>query len=132
MRDIRSDLKERLATAEAKRAQFNASLKALDAEVDAIMRLLAIEEKRDSAQSAQPENAIPLAQFLLAAAEKKAMTKEDFRMTATAHGYQIDGRHIHAHVTNLVRSGELLKGPNETFRTIENSSNILGGAVANH
>jgi hypothetical protein len=116
VRDIRADLKERLTGAEAKRAQFTAALKTLDIEVDALMRLIQIEDQRDNGGSAKPKNGLPLADFIVAMTEHSPMNKEELKAAAQANGYDTDGRAIHAHVTNLSRTGILVKGANETYR----------------
>jgi len=104
LRDIRSDLKERLAAAEAQRAQLVQSLDDLDEEVRAIQSMLEIEDQRDIPNGhAKKRPSIPLEDFIVLKAKQRPMSKEDLRLAAVAEGFDVNGRHIHGHLMKLLR-----------------------------
>jgi hypothetical protein len=125
MRDIRADLRERLSAAEAERAQLTLKLKGVDSRVDALMRLLEIEDHAIAGNGSGAERPLkPLPDFILALAQHRPVTKADIRTAANAEGYEIDGRHVHAHLNNLLRSGVLRKGSDMRYRTEKNSAGV--------
>jgi hypothetical protein len=117
MRDIRDDLRERLAVAEAERAKLTASLSSLDAEIRAVMSLMEIEDHRQIEGSSPVKRTATatLQDFILSRTQTKGMSKEHLRSAAQAEGYDIDGRNIHATVTNMLRSGTLKKLPDGSY-----------------
>jgi hypothetical protein len=122
MRDIRSDLKERLAQAERTRAGLTAQLKEVDAEVAALMNLMEIEDRRGVSDGKSQPPAEPVQDFLISAISQNPMTKDELKNAAVARGYPVDGRSIHAYVTNLTKTGRLVKGRDEKFQVTTDPS----------
>lgn len=128
MRDIRPDLKERLARNEAARSRLSAELKRLEAYAASVIRMIEVEDERYADEPDRPAQAI--ADFILDEAIKRPVSKEDLRFAAQAHGYTSDGRSIHAHVTNLVRAGRLDELEPGMFRARPRSAEPPDGSSA--
>lgn len=117
MRDIRTDLKERLTAAETKRAQLRAELGSLDAEVSAVMSLMEIEDQRTTEGNGQPRKRPlpPLEEFITNQVRARASTKADLKVAAQTAGYDVNGRNIHGHLLKLVRNGAVKKMGDDTY-----------------
>ncbi|MFH6781495.1 MULTISPECIES: hypothetical protein [Methylobacterium] len=129
MRDIRPDLKERLAELDSRMstlvAEYNRRKNELDKEFaererelnderSATGALLAIEQRRhgDATAPSSPTLTMGLADFLLNETRKKEMaSKDDLRSAAALAGYfpngESGGRAVHTTLLNLVRAGRL-------------------------
>jgi hypothetical protein len=117
VRDIRTDLKERLMAAEAKRAQLTVALTALDTEIRAVMNLMEIEDHRLAVMNgrANGKELPPLEEFILARINLRPSSKDDLRIAAQAEGYDVNGRNIHGHLLNLARSGIIRRMEDHNF-----------------
>jgi hypothetical protein len=119
MRDIREDLKERIATNNKRRADLKAhydvQTKALDDETALLSRLLAFEEHRFRVYRGGrefPAPTIPLAMFFVETLRKMGpMTKDELRRAAVKEGYFEDdddgGRSTHASLLNSERGNRV-------------------------
>ncbi|WP_316235048.1 MULTISPECIES: hypothetical protein [unclassified Bradyrhizobium] len=135
--DIRQMLRSRLETATAARKRASQLLGELDAEVSALQRLLRLEEMRHGAlEEPKDKEELPLvkpaeeqqgerpdlSEFLRGALEKYVMlSKPRLRRMAHEAGYDIDGRSIHATLTNLIRVGKVVQTPDGMY-TAQNSA----------
>ena len=118
MRDIRRDLQERLADAEARRAFHTAELDIANSEVTAIMGLMDIEDRRMSNANDAAEDGgekQPLKDFILHSIGAGKATKADLLLMAKARGYEIDGRNIHLTLVNLLHAGIVREGPSGRY-----------------
>jgi GAF domain-containing protein len=125
LRDIRNDLRERLAaldgaeldqmmTYQAERerldAAHNNALRSIAAERAALKQLLSIEDHRASALppfTARSAPTIPLGDFLIAKVRAcGALEKEELRAAAEEAGYR-DGRAFHTTLMNITKGGKL-------------------------
>jgi hypothetical protein len=131
MRDIRSDLQERL-TANAERrlaikTRFDAEMRAIDNEDSNLKSLLAIEERRLTAVGALTRtstqaieiNAIPLADFFVMQMQGTPRTKDELRQMGQDAGYfkgeESPARVTHTTLLNIVRVGRIRELPNVSF-----------------
>lgn len=136
MRDIRADLRERLASLDARLSDLVRDYNREKAELDkkfaeqergveeerkAASALLAIEDRRYGEASA-PQVAIPtesLTDFLIRHVTAEGpILKEDLRNAAGFRGYFPDGeggRTIHTTLLNLVRAGRLTETPDGRY-----------------
>lgn len=126
MRDIRNDLRERLASLEAQQyevmadyketrdrldANYKDAIAAIDGERAAIKQLLRIEESRASALpfAIGPSSpTVPLQDFLIAKAQSTTgpLSKDELRAAAEEAGYA-DGRAFHTTLMNITKGGRL-------------------------
>jgi hypothetical protein len=107
-RDIRPDLRARLETAIASRDRAREHLNFFDSEVNALTRLLALEDRRFSETIGTVEDKQPfLTGFIIERLKKRRMSKDELRVVAAEAGFEIDGRSIHATLVNLVRTGKV-------------------------
>jgi hypothetical protein len=111
VRDIRPDLKERLASAEAKRTTLTAELGSPEGEIRAVMNLIEIEEHRlgNANGHINSKPLLPLEEFIVHRIRAGPSTKDALRIAAQAEGYEINGRNVHGHLLKLIRSGEVKK-----------------------
>lgn len=130
MRDIRSDLKERLEIAENSRGEVEADYKAaikaaedrfrqrtaiVEREIAAIRSLLDIETRRSgSTADTAVSPSLPIKEFFVNVVRGSGpTTKPQLRDLADAAGYfksgENPGRTTHGHVQSLVRQGVLIK-----------------------
>jgi hypothetical protein len=133
MRDIRNDLRERLAAVCEQIAdvrgeydhdrndlerRFNERLMALSAEMSSLKTILESEARRQGDEPVSfpkakaPILRAPLADFLVyILKEREPLSKDDLRAMAENHQYFPDGtssgRPVHATLMNLVRSGRV-------------------------
>lgn len=117
MRDIRDDIRERLAAVEHKRQDFLAALKAQDDIKAALEKLLELEEARTRSGTVVNGNnhektpTIPVADFLVGLLRERPRTKEELSELAARAGYYPDaeavGRAIHMTIVNMERSGRI-------------------------
>jgi hypothetical protein len=106
--DIRPDLTARLTKAEASRDQARDALNFYESEVRALKQLLSLEDQRFGAGVEKDIVAAPdLTAFLLDKLHKNRTNKDTLRQLAQKAGYNVDGRHIHATLVNLVRAGKV-------------------------
>jgi hypothetical protein len=144
MRDIRSDLQERVKLLDeqvkAAQAQFDkfleqikgehdARLKDLTAELEAVTHLLALEHRRHNGASQAPKSQgepqksappQPLADFLVRKlSEVGSLSKDKLHLLAVQEGYFPDGdgaeRGVLAVLTHVVKSGHIRQLPNGDF-----------------
>ncbi len=117
MRDIRSDLRERLAAAETKQAQLLTSLETLENEIATIQGLLQIEDRRNGETNghAKVKPLMPLEDFIVAVVKRRPTSKEGMLSAALQEGYDVNGRHIHGHLMKLVRDGVLSTTNDDTY-----------------
>lgn len=125
VRDIRDDLRDRLASIEEQEAQMAEALKRLGEQKAHYRRILEIEEGRYPLPGLlpnDPDTALPLAEFLIEALRTRPRTKEELREMAEQAGYFSDtdfpGRSIHATLTNLQRSSRVRVGRDEKYHVI--------------
>ncbi|WP_457796064.1 hypothetical protein [Methylocystis sp. S23] len=133
MRDIRNDLRERLAAldgaeldqmmsyqAERERldSAHNSALRSIAAERAALKQLLSIEDHRASALplfTARSAPTIPLGDFLVAKVRTcGALEKEELRAAAEEAGYR-DGRAFHTTLMNITKGGRLQQYPDGRY-----------------
>jgi len=123
-RDIRADIKERLADAYNQRKAAVATVAALNNRIEMLEGIMAAENARYHANGADPERRplpeTPLLQFVLDwLGERESSTKDDLRDAAMTAGYLADsnfpGRSLHALLVNMSRrdqvdlDGEIVK-----------------------
>lgn len=125
VRDIRNDLRERLADLDRKQAQqtshyqseilriedeHRSAIKAIEMERAALKQLLSIEDQRSATSTnftMRSDPSIPLAEFLIAKVRMCGqMEKEELRAAADEAGYT-DGRTFHATLMNITKGGRL-------------------------
>lgn len=132
MRDIRNDLRERLAAIASRYAEashlYADEIEALEAKRDgeladlareraAAEQMLAFEERRAATMPGEPiqtptAKLVPLADFLVTKAHTAGpLGKDDLRQEAGAAGYFADGdgRTFHTTLLNVVRHGKVRK-----------------------
>jgi len=127
MRDLRGDLRERLAELDAQTGSlahdYNQRIKELqtwyesqvgvvEEERKAVSTMLAIEMRKHGEEAPVSAPQIPLADFLIQEAAKRGISsKEDLRLAAVHACYfpngESGGRQIHTTLLNLVRAGKL-------------------------
>jgi hypothetical protein len=139
MRDIRQDLKERLSSVEAKRAEHHAALKQLDQQAAAIMLMLDTEDRRfpepkPNSAAAAPTKA--LTDFIYEELGRRRMDKTEIKLAAEQAGYGNVGRPVHLTLVNLARFGRISIGPDQKYeRPIQtetpNSGTLFGAPKIN-
>ncbi len=120
MRDIRSDLQERLgAIGERKQAltaEYQTSLQKLEVEEEALASLLEIEtarfpEVRHRVRIEPPSPILPLPDFLFEKIKGGHASKEELNRLAETDGYSVEGqslgRQVHLTLTNMARGGRI-------------------------
>lgn len=116
MRDIRSDLRERLAAEDELIQRLNDQYEDALARKEAILTMLEQEESRIHAMQAMGyKPAVPLDElddFLVKTIRRGITDKEEIRDAAIRAGYfaesvQSPGRVVHAVLVNLVRDGRI-------------------------
>lgn len=135
MRDIQSDLRERLELAESERAnvaaayeaerqslegKYKPKLASAEAEITAIKSLLDIEARRAGSHAPFALPTLPIKDFLVKAVRDNGpLAKEQLRDLATEAGYfhtdESPGRVTHGVVLSLTRSRQLIKNEDGTF-----------------
>jgi hypothetical protein len=120
MRDIRADLRERLRLLEARRAELQITLKDLDEETAAIMRMLDAEDRRfppvpDNGQ-AMPEKI--LTEFIYEELVRRRMSKKEIRVVVEGAGYKVDGRSVHLTLVNLERNGRIQVADDQRYQAM--------------
>ena len=125
MKNILPDLQERLDDAIGRREAVVKQMEAIDTEVEAIKRLLVVEERRhvpdaplvlvDSSRSVpSPEPAI----FIEAALKDGPLPKNEIRdrcIKGGVLGAQSAGRSIHFTLVNMVRGNRVIKLPDDRY-----------------
>lgn len=143
MRDIRTDLKERLTSAEERRSSLNAELAALNSEIATLIQIIDLEDGRfgkrlsgevkgDPAISNEPTiTQTPpigdsLVDFLLSAAKSTPRTKRELRDAAVANLQfkpgESPGRVVHFTLINLERAGRIKKSNGDRYVAAEVSA----------
>lgn len=120
MRDIRSDITERLRAAEEERAQLTSRLREVDSYVSVLMKMLELEEARSPRQEeGRDEQIPPLADFIIAQVNEEPRTKEYLKEVADLFGYisrgESPGRVVHLTLVNLARSNRIKELPDGRF-----------------
>jgi len=126
MCDIRKDLRERLSSLEERRAQLQATLKAIEDESAAVMRLLDYEDRRFSPEESHvvQSDCNGLAELIIKEIRGRAMTKGEIRELADGKGYlaesEFPGRTIHSTLLNIQRSDRVRIRHDGRYETIDN------------
>lgn len=127
MRDLRSDLRERLTELDAQtgalaheynerinevKAWHEAQVKLVEEERKAVSGLLSIEMRKHGEQPAIRAPHLPLADFLIQEAAKRGISsKEDLRLAAVQASYfsngEGGGRQVHTTLLNLVKANKI-------------------------
>ena len=113
-RDIRADLQDRLDSAIASRDEHVAKANEYGVEADELKRLIEREDRRFAAVKDTPE-VTSLTDFIVDRLGQERMSKDSLRNLAASHGYDVDGRSIHATLVNLTRTGKVKEGADGTF-----------------
>ena len=127
MRDIRQDLKERIAAEAARREPLQAAIEQIDQNIDSLTSLLAQEESRasgngvDKTVHARPTG--PLQDYLLRMLGKGPKSLEELRASATAAGYfegssESPGRAVHSKLLNPIRAGHVARDEDKKYRLV--------------
>ena len=124
--DIRPALRERLRRAVAGRDEHAAKASEFTAEVDDLTRQLDREEarfasRRTRARLDPPE---PLTDFLMKEMATEPANKDKLRQAAERHGYDLDGRSIHAALINLLRQGKIEEREDGRFGLIAKGAEV--------
>jgi hypothetical protein len=117
MRDIRQDLKERIAAEFARREPHQDALKQIDENVANLQRLLEIEEGRNvnGAQKTAPSRpTVTLDDYLTKQLGKGPKTLKELTAAAIAAGYfagskESPGRAIHGKLLNPMKAGTITR-----------------------
>lgn len=110
LRDIRSDLRDRLRVATAQRDHIRSTIAALEKTVELLEQMLAQEEQNYAAANGSSKEKLPdLAVFMLDKLRTGHRTKDSLRLAAEEAGYEIDGRSIHATLVNLIKRNEAVE-----------------------
>jgi hypothetical protein len=152
MRDIRADLRERLAAVagryademaefdrqmDALQARHRERITALERERATLEQLLSIEDRRSGAdnqpvlQETRPR-LVPLADFLVTKAHAHGpLTKEDLRTEASLAGYFRDGngRTFHTTLMNITRHRRLIQLPDGRYSFPQHTGALLFGVT---
>ena len=144
MRDIRNDLRERLAAIfermadetakfEAQADAYHRVTDALSRERDTVRSMLAIEDERNGGPITvmPPMFRLPLPDFLVEAVKTHGpMSKDDIRRIAADGGYmeEANGRTIHSTLMNAVRGGRL-RQRDDGFYIIPASADLLENLI---
>jgi hypothetical protein len=137
MRDIRTDLKERLAAVagryadamveydrqrEALEEAHSKTIAALDRERAALEQMLAIEEGRTGAapltEARRAARLVPLADFMVTKVHAHGpLDKDQLRAEANLAGYfsEADGRTFHTTLMNITKCGRLIRLPDGRY-----------------
>jgi hypothetical protein len=117
MRDIREDLKERLSSLEARRAEHHAALKELDEQAAAVMRMLDMEDRRFPEQkpNGAPAPTKALTDFIYEELGRRKMNKAEIKVAAERAGYENVGRAVHLTLVNLERFGRISVGSDQKY-----------------
>lgn len=124
MRDIRDDLKERLAGIEARRASIRKALAETDDERTAILKLLEFENRRHTAPprsngllsslgslAAAAAAVYSLPTYIEHALENRPLSKDEIKELTEKAGYfkgeESAGRVLHATLMNMERNGRV-------------------------
>ena len=145
VRDIRNDLRERLASIggryademhdyeaqrEALDAQHRRVVEALERERLAVQQLLEIEEVREGSATVEIEplrRRVPLGDFLIAKiCAHGPIDKELLKSEATAAGYEIDGRAFHATLMNVEKHSRVRKTRDGQYIGPEEATGLFG------
>lgn len=111
MRDIRADLKERLASMEAERNAIQAKARELDERIAALMKMLDVEDEifsKDEAEKPKPKKLIT--EFVYEQLALRRMNKDEIQAVVVRAGYNIGRRSIHLTLVNLERVGRIRRG----------------------
>jgi hypothetical protein len=143
MRDIRSDLKERMAGVASRYADamvdyerqrddleknHTMTIAALDRERAALEQLLAFEDQRDGVGSSEIKRTarlVPLADFMITKVHAHGpMEKDQLRSEASLAGYFADGngRTFHLTLMNITNAGRLVRLPDGRYAFPERGS----------
>ncbi len=111
-KDLRTDLKERLADAQKRRAETEKLLSSIEDEIEAIERFIEIEDRRFGITKTQPpEPDMDLPAFIKKVAKDKPLTKGEIADLAKPHGYFREdvspGRVVHFTIVNMLGRGDL-------------------------
>jgi hypothetical protein len=119
MRDIREDLRERLSSLEAKRAEHHAALKELDEQAAAVMRMLDIEDREFPEQQPKggpaPTPTKVLSDFIYEELGRRRMNKAEIKVAAERAGYENVGRAVHLTLVNMARFGRVRCGEDKKY-----------------
>lgn len=113
MRDIREDIRERLALVERKIADFQRALQQQEEIKASYERILALEEARAGFRAlnvTQGETKPPVADFIIGLLRGRPRTKDELTQQAEQAGYYADGsvgRAVHMALVNMERSGRI-------------------------
>jgi hypothetical protein len=107
LRDIRSDLKDRLRVATAQRDHMRSAIGTLEKAVELLEQMLAQEEHNYAAAngSAKAKPMASLPDFIVDKLGTGHSTKDSLKLAAVEAGYKVDGRSIHATLVNLIKTG---------------------------
>jgi hypothetical protein len=147
MRDIRTDLRERLNAAEESRSVLNNQLSVLTAEISTLMKLLELEDSRfefGSAATLPAQKVRPLSvgaesrgaqgkaaddtlvDFILSFTKMRPRTKREIRDAAVNElafkPSESPGRVVHLTLLNLERAGKVNRLPDDRYSTTKNSA----------
>jgi hypothetical protein len=105
---------------EARRAELQITLKDLDEETAAIMRMLDAEDRRfppvpDNGQ-AMPEKI--LTEFIYEELVRRRMSKKEIRVVVEGAGYKVDGRSVHLTLVNLERNGRIQVADDQRYQAM--------------
>lgn len=149
MRDIRNDLRERLAAIDGRQcdemiqyqdererldAAHQNSIALLERERAAVKQLLEIEERRELSLSSRQNNersppAIPLMDFLVAKVQSFGpFGKDELRAAATEAGYldEATGRTFHVTLMNITKGGRLRQLPDGRYAMPDTALSLFG------
>jgi hypothetical protein len=112
MRDIRIDLKERLAAMEAERDATLAKARELDERIAALTKVLDTEDifsqPKNEKEKPRPEKSI--ADFVYEQLALRRMNKDEVHAVVARAGYDNGRRSIHLTLVNLERTGRIRCG----------------------
>jgi hypothetical protein len=143
LRDIREDLKDRIADKRRAKANYLASAEEAERDIVHLEKMLAEESKRLEMQEMRvafgsraaaitmQAPTVPLDEFIRKELKFGADTKEELRQRAELAGYfkggnESPGRVIHAKVMNLVKRGDAAKLPDGKIALIEKQTSPAG------
>jgi hypothetical protein len=127
LRDIRSDLRDRLREAAANHKLHLDKAEEFKNELETLTRLLDREEARFSNQKAggtPKEPAESLSDYVITLLQMRPMSKTELREYAERAGYPGDGRSIHATLVNLSRTGKINEISEDVYKLPEKAGSL--------